>query len=106
MIENKKIDCIESLAFGLNRTALWREKMAALYPSDSRNLAAATSLAVFAKQTAELTDDAWSQIQPHCGWASESWREAISQVARRVNFSHHIRDFSTFVACLIGELQS
>jgi hypothetical protein len=106
MIENLKIDCIESMTFGINRTAAWREKMGKLYPSDPRNLAAAASLAVLATQTAELTDDAWSQIKPHCGWASETWREAISQVARRVNFSHKIEDFPTFVDCLIGVLRS
>jgi hypothetical protein len=37
MIENEKIDCIDSLIFGLNRTAIWRKKMAAQYPCDPRN---------------------------------------------------------------------
>jgi hypothetical protein len=88
------------------RTAVWREKMGKLYPSDPRNLAAAASLAVLATQTGNLTDEDWIQIKPHCGWASETWREAISQAARRVSFSHNIRDFPSFVECLIGVLQS
>jgi len=106
MIENLKTDCIHQLAIGINRTSAWREKMASLYPSDSRNLAAAASLAVLAKQTGDLTDEDWLEIKPHCGWASESWREAISLVSRRVNFSHTIRDFPTFVDSLIGVLRS
>jgi CheY-like chemotaxis protein len=32
MIENEKIDCVDALVFGLNRTAAWRQKMAARYP--------------------------------------------------------------------------
>jgi hypothetical protein len=67
MLENLKSDCIQQMAFGIGRTSTWREKMASLYPSDPRNLAAAISLAALAKQTGELTDDAWSQIKPHCG---------------------------------------
>src|ERR1700730_8443779 len=30
--ENEKIDCVDALVFGLNRTAAWRQKMAARYP--------------------------------------------------------------------------
>jgi hypothetical protein len=33
MIENEKIDCIDALIFGLNRTTQWR-KMAVRYPAD------------------------------------------------------------------------
>jgi hypothetical protein len=71
MIENEKIDCIDSLIFGLNRTAHWCKKMAAQYPSDPRNGRAAECLAGLAVDAAELSDDAWSQLKPHCGWASE-----------------------------------
>jgi hypothetical protein len=28
MIENEKLDCVDALVFGLNRTAEWRKKMA------------------------------------------------------------------------------
>jgi hypothetical protein len=106
MIENLKSDCIQQMAFGISRTSAWREKMGKLYPSDPRNLAASVSLAALAKQTGDLSEKDWLQIKPHFGWASESWREAISQVSRRVNFSHKIRDFESFVDCLIGVLQS
>ena len=51
MIENEKIDCIDSLNFGLNRTALWRQKLAAKYPSDPRNSRAAECLAELAAAT-------------------------------------------------------
>ena len=45
MIEDEnKIDCIDSLVFGLNRTAEWRKKMAIRYPSDPRNARAAESI--------------------------------------------------------------
>ena len=54
MIENEKVDCIDSLIFGLNRTALWRQKMAAKYPTDPRNGRAAECLAELATDAAEL----------------------------------------------------
>jgi hypothetical protein len=53
MIENEKIDCIDSLIFGLNRTAHWRKKMAAQYPSDPRNGRAAECLAGLATDVPE-----------------------------------------------------
>jgi len=104
--ENEKVDCIDSLTFGLNRTAHWREKMAALYPSDPRNGRAAECLAELATHTAELTDSAWLQLKPHSGWASEPWREAIGQTARLVGFKNKIKDLPSFVESLIGVLQS
>ena len=106
MIENEKVDCIDSLIFGLNRTSLWRKKMSAQYPSDPRNARAAECLAVLATDATGLSDDAWSQLKPHCGWASEPWREAISQTARLVGFKQKIRDLPSFITTLIGVLQS
>ena len=106
MIENEKIDCVDSLIFGLNRTAVWRKKTSAQYPSDPRNGRAAECLAELATDASELSDDAWSQLKPHCGWASESWREAISQTARLVGFKHKIKDLPSFVKTLMGVLQS
>jgi hypothetical protein len=106
MIEKEKSDCIDTLTFGLNRTAHWRQKIAIQHPSDPRNARAAECLAELATHTAELSDDAWSQLQPHCGWASEPWREAISQTARAVGFQHKIKDLPSFVKTLIGVLQS
>jgi hypothetical protein len=56
MIENEKIDCVDALIFGLNRTAQWRQKMAARYPSDPRNARAADCLAKLATDATALTD--------------------------------------------------
>jgi hypothetical protein len=106
MIENQKIDCTDTLAFGLHRTALWRKKMAAQYPSDPRNARAAECLAALAAVASELSDDAWSQLKPHCNWASEPFREAISKTARMVGFQKHVTDFPTFVETLVGVLQA
>ena len=106
MIENEKIDCTDTLTFGLHRTALWRKKMATLYASDSRNGRAAECLAELATRSNELSDEAWLQLKPHCGWASESWREAISKTARMVGFQKKIQDLPTFVEALIGVLES
>jgi hypothetical protein len=103
MIENEKIDCIDSLTFGLNRTALWRNKMAASYPSDPRNGRAAECLSKLAIDASKLTDSAWLQLKPHSGWASEPWREAISQTARLVGFKQKINDLPSFVTTLIGD---
>jgi hypothetical protein len=106
MIENEKVDCIDSLILGLNRTAHWRHKMATKYPSDPRNGRAAECLSALATKATELSDDAWIELKPHCGWASESWREAISKAARLVGFQHKVKDLPAFVTTLIGVLQS
>ena len=71
MIENERIDCIDSLIFGLNRTAIWRKKMAAQYPSDPRNGRAAECLAGLATDATELSDVAWLRLKPHCGGGVE-----------------------------------
>jgi hypothetical protein len=104
--ENEKVDCIDSLIFGLNRTAEWRQKMATKYRSDPRNARAAECLAVLATDASELSDNEFSLLKPYCGWASEPWREAISQTARLVGFQHKIKDMPSFVKTLVGALQS
>jgi hypothetical protein len=104
MIENEKIDCVDALVFGLNRTAEWRRKMAVRYPSDPRNARAAECLAKLAIDATALSDGAWLQLQQHCGWASERWREAISQAARAVGFQQKIKDLPSFVAHLLDVL--
>lgn len=104
MIENEKIDCVDSLIFGLNRTAQWRKKKAVQFPPDPRNARAADCLLKLATDASELSDGAWSQLQPHCGWANERWREAISQAARQVGFAHKIKDLSSFVKHLLDVL--
>ena len=63
MIENEKIDCVDALIFGLNRTAQWRQKMAARYPSDPRNARAADCLAKLATDATALTDNDWIQLR-------------------------------------------
>src|SRR6202035_5990096 len=63
MIENEKIDCIDSLIFGLNRTAQWHQKMAAKYPSDPRNARAAECLSRLATDASKLSDQDWLQLQ-------------------------------------------
>jgi hypothetical protein len=105
MFENEnKIDCIDSLVFGLNRARDWRRNTAAKYPSDGRNIRAADCLSKLATEASQLSDDAWSQLQPHYGWASERFREAISQTARLVGFKHKIKDVPSFVKHLLEVL--
>ena len=104
MIENEKIDCIDSLIFGLNRTAQWHQKMAAKYPSDPRNARAAECLSKLATDASKLSDQDWLQLQSHCGWANERWRESISQAARAVGFQQKIKDLPSFVTSLVGVL--
>jgi hypothetical protein len=105
-IETEKVDVIDSLTIGLNRTALWRKKMAAKFPTDPRNARAAECLTTLAVDAAELTDKDFELLKPHCNWASESWREAISQAGRMAGFQHKIKDLPSFVACLVAVLQS
>jgi hypothetical protein len=90
MIENEKIDCVDSLIFGLNRTAQWRQKMAAQYPGDPRNVRAADCLLKLASDATELSDGTWSQLRLHCGWANERWRESISQAAGFAHKTRHV----------------
>ena len=104
MIENEKIDCIDSLIFGLNRTAQWHQKMAAKYPSDPRNARAAECLSRLATDASKLSDQDWLQLQSHCGWANERWRESISQAARAVGYQQKIKDLPSFVTSLVGVL--
>ncbi len=78
--------------------------MAAKYPADPRNARAAESLAKLATHANELTDEDWTQLQPHSGWASERFRESISTAARSAGFQNKIKDLPTFVACLVDIL--
>ena len=104
MIENEKVDCIDALVFGLNRTSLWRQKMAAQYPADPRNARAVECLSKLSTDARALTDEDWSKLQPHSGWANERWREAISQAARGVGFQHKIKELPAFVTSLVAIL--
>jgi hypothetical protein len=62
MIENEKIDCVDALIFGLNRTAQWRQKMAVRFPADPRNIRAAEYLFKLATDAKELSDGAGLQL--------------------------------------------
>ena len=84
MIESEKLDCSDTLTFGIHRTKLWHEKMLAKYPSDPRNGRAAECLAKLAVDAKDLSEESWLQLQPHSGWASEPFREAIIKTARMV----------------------
>ena len=106
MLENEKLECIESIKFGINRCAIWREKIGAQYPLDTRNGRAADCLAQLATSPAELSDDAWSRLQPYFDWGSEPWREAISQTARLAEFKQKITSLPAFVTALIEVLHS
>jgi hypothetical protein len=105
MTENEnKIDCIDSLIFGLNRTAEWRKKMAVRHPSDNRNTRANSFLLKLANEAGQLSDEDWRLIQPHYGWASERFREAVSHTARLVGFQHRITGLHSFVTHLLEVL--
>jgi hypothetical protein len=78
--------------------------MAAKHPSDQRNTKAAACLLNLANEASQLSESQWSQLQPHFGWASERWREAISQTARAVGFQHKIKDLPSFVKHLLDVL--
>jgi hypothetical protein len=105
MFENEnKIDCIDSLIFGLSRTRDWRRNTAAKYPSDPRNGRAAECLSKLANEACQLSEADWSLLEPHFGWADECWREAVSQTARLVGFKHKIKDLPSFVKQLLDVL--
>lgn len=106
MTENDKLDCSDTLTFGIHRTKLWREKMLAKYPSDPRNGRAAECLGKLAAAAKDLDDGLWLQLKPYSGWASEPFREAISQVGRSVGFQKKILDLPAFVDFMVGLLKS
>jgi hypothetical protein len=78
--------------------------MAVRHPSDPRNARGQECLAALATDAAELSDSDWLRLQPFAGWASESFREAISLAARQVGFTKKIKDFPSFVEHLLDVL--
>jgi hypothetical protein len=104
--ETTKLDCIQSLVIGINRTAFWRETTAEKYPLDPRNARGSARLSEIAASVKDLTDDEWSELQPFCSWESDGWREAISRVSRMVGFQPRVKDLASFVAALIGFLRT
>jgi hypothetical protein len=53
-----------------------------------------------------LTDEAWSKLEPHFEWGSETFREAVSQTARQVGFHHKSKSFPFFVKNLVAVLSA
>ncbi len=104
MIENEKVDCIDALTFGLSRTRDWRQKMASKFPGDPRNLRAVDCLTKLATDATALTDDDWLKLKPHAGWASESFRGAITESARAAGFQKKITDLHSYVQHLLNVL--
>src|SRR5450432_3314606 len=105
IFENEKTDCIDAITFGLNRTRDWRRKMAIKYPSDPRNVRAADCLTKLAADASTLTDSDWLQLKPHAGWASETFRDAITQAARAAGFRMKIADLHSYVEHLLEVLE-
>ena len=104
MIENEKIDAIDAIAFGLTRTRDWRQRTAAKYPGDPRNARAADCLTKLATEATMLTDADWLQLKPYAGWASETFRDGITQAARAVGFQNKITDLHSYVQHLLHVL--
>ncbi len=104
MTDNEnKIECMDSLIFGLNRTAEWRKKMAVRHPSDNRNTRANSYLMKLANEASQLSDEDFLQLEPYCA-LNEPWRDCVSKAARHVGFTHKIKDFPSFVEHLLEVL--
>jgi hypothetical protein len=104
MILNDKQDCVESIARILEQTSAWRTKTAAKFPRDERNTKAAEMLDQLAIDAANLTDDQWTDLQKHFGWASQTWRDGLVQAARSVGFAHRNTNFASFVRSIVRQL--
>jgi hypothetical protein len=103
ILDQDKIDCIESISQSLERSAAWRRTLVEKFPADKRNEKAAAALDRLALAAATLTDEQWQEIKPRFeGWASHTWRSDISQAARQVGFGHRSNSFDSFLKLLIG----
>jgi hypothetical protein len=107
MILNDKDDCIESIIRVLESTSAWRKTTSARFPDDPRNMRAAITLDKLAVDVASVTDEQWLELKPHFGgWASEDWRNGLSQTARQVGFHHRAKDVNFFLKVLVQNLTS
>jgi hypothetical protein len=79
MIENQKI---EPTRWRLGSIAPPGAKTSRHSTRRTAKCRAAEYLAALTTDANELGDEAWSQLKPHCNWASEPWREAMSINAR------------------------
>jgi hypothetical protein len=103
MIE--KSDCTDSMIFGISLTSNWRKRLATKFSADLRNAKASQCLAQLAIDAAHLSDSDWLRLQPHYGFDSKPWREAVSVATRQVGFTHKIKDFPAFLELLLNVLE-
>jgi hypothetical protein len=105
-MNEQKQDCGESIAHELGGTAKWRKVTSAKFPDDSsRNLRAAETLNKLATDALGLSDEQWLCLKPHFGgWASETWRNGLTQAARQVGFFHRAKDLDSFIKVLVHQL--
>jgi hypothetical protein len=104
MILNDKQDCIESIVRILESTSAWRKRTAAKFPDDPRNAKAAEMLDQLAIDAASLTDEQFTDLQPHFGWSSQTWRDGLVQATRFVGFAHREKNFNSFVRLVVRQL--
>lgn len=97
-------NCAQSISYGLNRTADWRDKVFTRY-HDQRNVWASNALRKLAADAPGLTTESWEKLEPYFEWGSERFREAVSQTARQVGFQHKSRSFPFFIKNLAYVLQ-
>jgi hypothetical protein len=101
---NDKQSCEDSLYGSLTRTAVWRRRLLAKYPQDTRNGRAAETLEKIAGETNDLTDAQWEKLSKSYNWSSGIWADAVSLASRHVEFQRNVRTFPSFVDNLISIL--
>jgi hypothetical protein len=101
---NEKNDAVEYIIRVLEQKSAWRKSITAKFPDDPRNKRASDRLDQLAVEAAAMTDEQFAALKPYFGWASVTFRDATSQVARQVGFYHRAKDFAAFVAALVNEL--
>jgi hypothetical protein len=101
---NTKEDCAASISRVLESTSLWRKATAARFPEDDRNAKAAQRLDQLAIDAAELSEEQWQMLKPFYGWASTTFRDAVSKTAKSVGFHHRCGNLDYFIAVLVRAL--
>jgi hypothetical protein len=99
-----KNECVESITRALERSSVWRKSLAARFPEDGRNLRAAQTLENLAIDAADMTDEQFTTLSSHYGWASEKWRSALNDTARGIGFHIRTRQFDIFLKALLQRL--
>jgi hypothetical protein len=93
------------MSASISRTANWRRGLKTRHPHDLRLERAADKLEQFADETSNLTDEAWTELEPFYSWNSETWSDAVSKTSRLVEFQPNVRTFPDFINNLVGFLQ-